>query len=84
MVFGRAMTLRPSWERRFAVFVEPLPPSMKRQSSFRLLYVFFMAGTFCTPSASGVSRSLKGVRLVPRMVPPWVRTPEKSFHFILR
>ena len=36
MVLGRAMTFRPSWRRRLAVLVEPLPPSMKRQSSLIL------------------------------------------------
>ena len=43
-----------------------------------------MAGTFSTPSAPGVSSSLKGVRLVPRIVPPWVRTPEKSCQVMVR
>ena len=36
MVLGSAMTFRPSCERRLAVLVEPLPPSMKRQSSLSL------------------------------------------------
>ena len=40
-----------------------------------------MAGTFSTPSSSGVSRRLNGVRLVPRMVPPRVRMPLKSSGF---
>ena len=48
------------------------------------LYVATIAGTFLTPSASGVSSSLKGVREVPRMVPPLVRMPEKSTQLILR
>ena len=43
-----------------------------------------MAGTLSTPSASGVSSSLNGVRLVPRIVPPSVSRPEKSPHSILR
>ena len=43
-----------------------------------------MAETLSTPSASGVSSSLKGVRLVPRMVPPCVSTPEKSSHVMVR
>lgn len=37
-----------------------------------------MAGTFTVPSASGTSSSLKGVRLVPRTVPPCESRPEKS------
>ena len=36
MVFGSVMTFRPSSDRRFAVFVDPLPPSMTRQSSCSL------------------------------------------------
>ena len=35
MVFGRAMTFSPSRLRRLAVLVDPLPPSMNRQSSPR-------------------------------------------------
>lgn len=37
MVLGSAITCRPSCERRFAVLVDPLPPSTKRQSSLRFL-----------------------------------------------
>ena len=37
IVFGRQMTFSPSSRRRFAVFVEPLPPSTNRQSSLRAL-----------------------------------------------
>ena len=37
-----------------------------------------MAGTFWMPSGVGMSSSLNGVRLVPSMVPPRVRMPEKS------
>ena len=36
MVLGRAITLRPSSRRRLAVLVEPLPPSINRQSSCSL------------------------------------------------
>ena len=36
MVLGRAITLRPSLERRLAVLVDPLPPSTHRQSSLSL------------------------------------------------
>ena len=64
--------------------VEPLPPSMKRQSTLRSRYVSFMAATLSTPSASGVSKRLKGVRLVPKMVPPRVSMPLKSDGLILR
>ena len=41
-------------------------------------FIFFMAATLTTLSPSTPRIILKGVRLVPRMVPPRVRMPRKS------
>ena len=43
-----------------------------------------MAPTLSNPFSSGTRINLKGCLDVPRIVPPWVRIPEKSLDVSIR
>src|ERR1035437_9533789 len=80
MVLGNVMTLMPAWCKRKAFFCVPPPPRQTTQSIPHFLRLSLMTPvmSFVRPSITmrcGLSR------LVPRIVPPRVRMPERGIGF---